>query len=162
MWACQESPKRLINEVRNSPSVETVESRISTSSVSAPAFLIAQKSCSFARCQSAPSSCAWNTTHERSITSRSDNDVAALFKDLRAATEASMLHPVAIWGPSSTASTTTWLSRTVESERKGVPWAAHEPRNDESAICTTSHSASVNTRLAVYNHTRDVSGRDMA
>ena len=49
-----------------------------------------------------------------------------------------------------------WLA---DSDRKGEPWAAHDARNTDKAVCTDLHSASVSTRLAVYIQTLAPSGR---
>ena len=52
MWACQESASGFTKELRNSPSVATVESTMSTSSSRLPDLRMAQNACSFARSHS--------------------------------------------------------------------------------------------------------------
>jgi len=159
MWACHESANRLTPSLRNAPRLVRVESRIWASSVNVPALRMAQKSWSRARFHSSAPFSSLYTTQLRSSTSRSAKVGAASFRERNAATDASMLHPVAIWGSSSTASTTTWFRRMADSDRKGEPWAAHDARNADRAVCTDLHSASVSTRLAVYIHTLAPSGR---
>ena len=56
MWTCQESANGLTIELRNSPSVATVESTMSASSFKFCDFRMAQNACSFVRFQSCASS----------------------------------------------------------------------------------------------------------
>ena len=69
-----------------------------------------------------------------------------------------MLHPVATWVDSSTASTKIWFKMVTNSEDNDLIQAAHCPLKSFKCPCNALASSSVSTRLAVYIQTLDVSG----